>query len=235
MHFSEEILLKHRLKALFDLLLANKIPHQLHQEFMEKAYIAGGCIRSMILKEDIKDIDIFFKADNELFDLLRKAKIGFATSNAITFNIASNKFQLCFTHVDKPDVVVDQFDYTFNINYYDPVSHKLRIEDISAIKEKRLVVNRDCRNPLGTLGRLHKFVERGYQIPSKMDLMFLAVAISEKELVSFEDLETESKLYFSREEYNSVCSWLTLEDGGYSKTRSGRVKFTNEDNSGSAP
>lgn len=216
---------------------------ELPEEIVNDIYIAGGAIRSMILDEEIKDVDIFFKTKNS-YEHIKNLQVGFLTNNARTIYVEGLQYQLIITDNDIPYDLVNRFDFTMNSNYYDYSRDEIFVKDLCSIQNKWLVINKLCRNKLGTLARLFKFMERGYKITDRLTLLELGVALTKCEPVfTFEELEEESKLFFSEDEFNNINFVLkpldevreyadgftplgfTEEVSGYSKTLSGQCKL----------
>lgn len=194
--------LRNMTKCYFDLLLL-ALPSEMRKEVMEELYIAGGMIRSLIIEEEIKDIDVWFKSD-KLINKIKALNLGFTSQNAVSFYTSGYQFQLVFSRTQQPLDLVEEFDFTMNQNYYDPSTNEIYIADYEAVKNKQLIVSPKCRNALGTLARVNKFNQRGYKIPCRNDLLRLGVLISKEPINTFDDLEHESKLFFSEEQFNEI-------------------------------
>lgn len=173
-------------------------------------FIAGGCIRSILEGEQPKDVDIFFNHNINLdkvrnyFEFWGSLK-PFITDNAVTLTIEGMKYQFITTCKGTPLDVVNEFDFTMNMNYFDFETDQLYIQDKMAIFDKQLKVNLNCRNKLGTLSRIAKFVNRGYKIPSQMNLLELGVQLTrEKEVKDFETMQSESRLFINEDDYDSL-------------------------------
>ena len=177
-------------------------------DFDEQAYIAGGCIRSIMLYEKIKDVDLFLREGWMGNRLRRKYKYSegiYMSKNAISISIDGVKFQIVTTVFGEPSEVMGEFDFKMNMNYYDPEFDELYIESERDIYSRTLEINPNCRNKLGTLARIAKFAKRGYQMPTKVSLLQLACQISAlEEVTTFEELVSHSKLYFSSDEYKAI-------------------------------
>lgn len=186
--------------------------------YKDKLFIAGGCLRSIILGEQVKDLDIFCK-DAQTATEIANSGFGFKSDNALNFTIhiqgestgsftqviESIRVQIIHNQVGSPQEIINQFDFTMNMNYYDFETDFINVENIQDILSKTLRVNKHCRNKLGTLARIVKFVERGYKLHSKENLLELGCQISRMSPIStFTELEEESRLYFSDDEYNSI-------------------------------
>lgn len=190
-------------------------------EFLEQAYFAGGSIRSMMLDEDVKDYDIFLRSD-KLVDKIRNSEgLAFVSNNAVCVYMNGMQIQIITNFTSEPIDMINEFDFTMNKNFYYPHKDEFVVIDEPAIMSKRLVINKTCRNKLGTLARTTKFVNRGYQIPSKTDMIMLGVDISKMSSVtSIEDLIEESRMYFSDNDVQDIRTWGTVSvpvdfDNGY--------------------
>ena len=179
--------------------------------YKQYLFIAGGSIRSLILDEPIKDVDIFITHESvigNIKDLLLGR--GLFSDNAINLYMWSNslgvvKVQIITTETGLPQEVINQFDFTMNMNYYDISSNSIYVHSMEDILSKTLRVNKNCRNKLGTLARIVKFTKRGYELTSKENLLELGCQISRMEPIStFKELEAESRLYFSGDDYDSI-------------------------------
>lgn len=227
MHEKVHSRLQNDVKHYFDFLI-NYLPEDLRELATQELYIAGGLIRSLILGENIKDVDVWFKSD-KLIEKIKKLNLGFTSQNAVSFYINNIQYQLIFSRTQLPNDLVNEFDFTMNQNYYDPSQGLLYVGDYNSIATKQLVVSKHCRNALGTLARVSKFSLRGYKVPSRDDLLRLGVLISKTPINTFEQLEDHSKLFFSEVDYNNV-DYVNTSGGfthidskplPYSKTKSG--------------
>lgn len=172
--------------------------------FYEDAYIAGGCIRSMILDEHIKDVDIFLKSSRAI-SYLKGLKLGFESANAITFYLDGMRYQIIINTTGLPKEVIGEFDFTVNMSSYDYITDELYIESEEDIKAKQLTFNPKCRNKIGSLGRLTKFVNRGYKIPDRLNILQIGVDLTECSPIStFEELEIQSRFHFSEDDFNQI-------------------------------
>lgn len=174
--------------------------------FKRHAFVAGGAIRSMILYENVKDFDIFLTSDF-LIDQIRMINQGvkYISKNAVTLTLDGQTVQIITNETNTPLKVISEFDFTMNQNYYFPLTQELFITSEKDIIQRQLVVNRTCRNKLGTMARIAKFVNRGYKCPDKLNLLRLGADLTAmNEMESFEDIREDSKLYFSAGEYEAI-------------------------------
>lgn len=185
------------------------------ERFFDNTYIAGGCIRDFILREPVQDVDIFIEKHKEdVVEIVTESlsTMGiyhYKSDNAIGFTFEGYKFQIITCETGNPHDVVNKFDFTMNSNFYKlDSSGTIYIKSINDINNKQLVFNKECRNLLGTLGRVPKFVNRGWKVPNKLDMVWLGCQISRLEPVNkLSYLEEESRLYYNDEEYADMGCW----------------------------
>lgn len=191
--------------------------------FFEDVFIAGGCIRSLMLGEKVKDVDLFLSTDRSL-EYLKGLNIGFLSQNALTLHHNNLEYQIIIHNTNKPIDMVKEFDFKMNMNYYDYYMDYLYISFPDIIKDKRLEINTACRNKLGTLARLFKFLERGYKSPSRNSLLRLGVGLTREEPINnFQQLEERSRLYISEKDYNEID--FVEKPEMYIATNSGQGSF----------
>lgn len=181
-------------------------------------FIAGGAIRSTLLGEDVQDIDIFAHNQEQLDKVLGKLNVGWQNSenckyktiyispNPPTRVVESLNIQIIKVKAASPQEVIGEFDFVMNMNYIElGYPESAYIHCLDTITSKTLTINKNCRNKLGTLARLEKFLNRGYKIGSRNNLLMLGTQISKMEPVStFSQLEDDSRLYFTFEQYEDV-------------------------------
>jgi len=198
-----------------------------NDKFFDNTYIAGGCIRDFILREPVQDVDIFIEKHKEdvveiVTDSLSTMGIyHYKSDNAIGFTFEGYKFQIITCETGNPHDVAKKFDFTMNSNFYKlDSSGTIYIKSINDIKNKQLVFNKECRNLLGTLGRVPKFVNRGWKVPTKLDMVWLGCQISRLEPVNkLSYLEEESRLCYNNEEYADMGGWSNFTFDRAPKTR----------------
>lgn len=188
-------------------LLAVGIP----ESILSNCFIAGGAIRSLVLGEDIKDVDIFCRTPEDLANMIESLRYGprvgsiIETENAVSFTLNGTQFQIIKVKTGTPEEVIGEFDFIMNMNYYDFSTNSVYHKSLMTIYDKKLEINPNCRNKLGTLARLEKFLSRGYKIGSRTSLLRLGTQISALDPIkTFTELENESKLYVSFEEYQDI-------------------------------
>lgn len=178
-------------------------------------FIAGGAIRSTLLGEDVQDIDIFARNQEHLDKVLGKLNVGWQNSENCKYKTVyvfkgldtySLNIQIIKVKAAFPQEVIGEFDFVMNMNYIE-LGHpeSAYIHCLNTVTSKTLTINKHCRNKLGTLARLEKFLNRGYKIGARNNLLMLGTQISKMEPVStFSQLEKDSRLYFTFEQYDDV-------------------------------
>lgn len=185
--------------------LAKSFPEDV--KFLEKAFIAGGCIRSLVNNETPADIDIFLK-DDSIVEYLKGLTLGFTSKNAISFVLNNRKYQIIINTFGTPEEIVSQFDFTCNMNYFDG---SLQVKHQYDIELKQLRINPTCRNKLGTLTRIPKFISKGYSCPPKEDMLRLGVELSKLEpITDGKKLIDESRLFFSEQDYEAAGAFVNI-------------------------
>lgn len=177
------------------------------------SFIAGGAIRSIVLDEPVKDVDIFCHNQEVIDNIDNNLGInqfllsGYNSSeNATSFKIDGVQFQIITVKTGQPLEVIGEFDFEMNMNYVELVdTTHVYIHNKAAVEGKVLTINPKCRNKLGTLARLEKFIKRGYTIGTRNNLLMLGVQLTQLDPVKdFKQLEEGSRLYFTFEEYSEV-------------------------------
>lgn len=154
---------------------------KLHQNFSKCYFVSGGCIGSLLRKEEPNDYDIYFfsklKGDavvsmykndpaykdevSEWDEKYRDAPVGqkMITENAVTLK---NKLQLITKHFGEPQELRKSFDFVHCMPYYDSRDGKLYIsrEQYDLCVNKLLKVN----NQNAVIDRrIEKFTSKGWR------------------------------------------------------------------------
>lgn len=165
--------------------LAKLIPRDLLER---ECFFAGGCIRSMVRGEKVNDYDLFVRTPEALVKIKEHLELYCIYNSKNSMGIVRRliddelctaetiEIQLIVCATGSPDHIIGEFDFTNNMNYYDLSNKYLSVNASTAFPE--LGVNPKCRNVLGTLARIPKFVERGYSMPSSQDMVTLGIRAS---------------------------------------------------------
>lgn len=158
---------------------------------LTNAYLAGGCIASLVLGELPKDYDVWFENPEDFEAAISGlAKNQFEVSDhssskyAETFKYAGITVQLVQSRMGKPEVVVPQFDFKHTQSYMK--RDGTLVYDEAFILEKKLVfVPGNFSHPVNTMQRVNKFARRGYDIPyeTTRDLMLACNKLTEEQIM----------------------------------------------------
>ena len=208
--------------------MASLLPSYLANGFKKYAYSAGGAIYSLYHNEEPNDFDFFIsnkKFAKSLFDYFDifleinkygekridsgKLLVGFyrkkkllMTRNAITLG----KYQIVLKDVGEPKDVVSQFDFKHNMFWYRDKEVKT-LTNWDFLEDNHLRFNQErARDICGTIIRVRKFLNRGFNISnsemSKMLLKLNEEGFNDEELKKLKNsvkLSEEEKLEYSNE------------------------------------
>lgn len=151
------------------------------KDLPEGCWIAGGCMRSFLVGEKAKDIDIFTAEPDRVIEFLA-SKEGFKKTFGNDFFQNFKHKDLTYQVIKKyvyqnPQDTIDSFDFTLISAAYSKegfISHERFYLDNA---QKRLVIH-NLPLPLSTLKRSLKYTSRGYRL-CPVSLSRLARAINE--------------------------------------------------------
>lgn len=179
-------------------------------ELIAKMSVCGGALRSMVRDQKIADYDIFLPdegAVQELRESLAYRTTLYDSKNSIGLITSTGKhIQFIICAVGHPFEIINEFDFTCNMNYYEFGGKNALMINYDTY-HNRLVVNPDARNAVGTLLRVGKFVAKGYQYPSRSDMVGLTIKISRLDPIThYSHLEESSRMNFTQDEISDLCS-----------------------------
>lgn len=155
---------------------------------IEKGYITGGCIPSMITDQWVNDYDIYFKdkesaenikqyfTDNkESYNKNRdKYKCKLITDNAINLD---NKIQLITKWYGSPEQVTNNFDWAHIKSWYNCNSKLIVMcNDVYQLLVEKELKYTGSQYPLSSLFRLKKYLAKGWTI-SNNDILRIVLDI----------------------------------------------------------
>lgn len=187
--------------------MVSLLPSQFEDEFKEKAYIAGGCIYSLVNNNPVHDYD-FFVTDKDFADSLinyfkdiakkdgfKDAKVGIykgkkllITKYAISFG---EEFQVVVKYVGLPEEVCDEFDFKHN-KFVFMNGEILEFDEWKYLETDKLYFNEGrVRDISGTIQRIPKMIEKGFVVTkteiSKMLKRLSETGFDEREMEIIED------------------------------------------------
>jgi hypothetical protein len=141
----------------------------------QKLYVAGGAIASLYHGEPVKDYDIFSREPVTPGPGLAPSCV---TPRAWTWVHEGTCYQLIKSWIGPPSQVVMNFDLSCCRSWADPYGSETCCLH-SAMTAKKVMV---CRTgtPVETLGRLAKYLQKGYQLPGLWQLTSLVGAIKDE-------------------------------------------------------
>ena len=218
------------------------------------AIIAGGMITSLFTRNEIHDVDVYFRRPEDLAAFVEEiwgSYIASHTKKATMFvtrnrNIGKDIYVqvIHFKYFQTPQEVFDTFDFTHVMGAYD-----FAIEDFILHKDflkhnaqRILKFNKNTAFPLISLIRSNKYMDRGYSI-SKPELMRIILTCMNLEINSYDELkehlggmygESYDKVFenvkdeeFNLEEAINRLQNLSLDEDYFKQSEP--VKFDNQD------
>ena len=178
-------------------------------------YIAGGCFKDIFLGKEVKDIDIFFRDQNDFNDALRyynhvNWELVYENQNAISFKNPENgvRIELIKRVFGTPEYILSQFDFSickfayikinddFSGISFGGVSGQNLIsiycnsyfEDIT---QRKLSFDNSIVNPVQTFDRLLRYLHYGF-ILDRESKSKLINSIFSLETLNLDDLTDEN-------------------------------------------
>jgi hypothetical protein len=148
-------------------------------------YFAGGCLKSIWHKEEVKDYDLWFFEPDHALELFMKAYRGsnripymdndpffkegseyyFRSLSANAMNINGPKgevFQIIFTYYGTPQEVTSKFDFEHCKSYFVPQTKELFLN--KNMLYRKLVYVPGAPWPLSAMKRAMKFKAQGWEL-----------------------------------------------------------------------
>lgn len=139
------------------------------KQALNESYIAGGAIVSLVLGEEPRDIDVWFRRESD-FNTVDAAvgEMGKRTPYSTTVIINGITFQLVKSRIGEPADVVNTFDFEHTKTFWIPGHPELTYFDEPLIMSKRLLFNAgNLCHPVNSFKRIGKFISRGYVVPDQ--------------------------------------------------------------------
>lgn len=183
--------------------MVHMLPFQFRDEFKEKAYVAGGCIYSLVNDLPVHDYD-FFVTDKEFADRLlryfeeitnkegfKKSKIGTYRNKRLTITkyaiSIGDEFQIVVKYLGSPEEVCEEFDFLHNKFAYKH-GEILEFAEWKYIQTNKLYFNEGrVRDVSGTIQRIPKMIDKGFEV-SKTEISKMLKRLSE---IGFDEREME--------------------------------------------
>ena len=181
------------------------------------AIIAGGAIRSLICDEEIKDIDTYFRSQDDLINFMdeesikSKTHIKSVTKRSITFSKNNLTCQLIFfSYYSSPEEIFKDYDFTVCMGAYD-----FKIDDFVFHEDffvdnatKKISINKGTKYPLISMFRLLKYKQKGYDFPQKQ-LLELAKAINKFDYNNEDVVKDQTQGFYGIVDDEKPLEWKT--------------------------
>lgn len=174
----------------------------------DNAIVAGGCFKNIFNNEKIKDVDLFFRNEDDYNEAIKRAedlrkqeKYVFVYQNdkVKSYHDTENNLRLEFvkTIFGEPQQIVEQFDFTITkFAFYkdddyideDNFSSQFRVvyhdDFFEHLHTKRLVIDDELRFPVSSFERSYRYRDKGYKLcrESKNKLLKYINELTEEEL-----------------------------------------------------
>lgn len=177
--------------------------------------IAGGSITSVFSGMPINDYDLYCKSQQEYNSLLKDFRdyivkpnlegnpIGtevFITENAVTFRCNKKMYQVIYTHLRNKELslhltaadIIKEFDFTVCMGAYDFMEgcFSFHYQFLEHIARRILMFNPESKYPICALGRVKKYVKKGYHI-SGAEIVKMSLCVANLEMNNYTDLKEQ--------------------------------------------
>lgn len=165
-----------------------------------KGFICGGCFKNIFNGEKVKDLDIFFRAEEDWISAVQY----FSKNNEYKFYYENDKVkaykhlktgivvELCRAIFGEPETIICNFDFTITkFAYYKEevkdestneihIEHKIICDDkfFEHLLLRRIVIDDKIPFPMSTFDRILRYSKYGYS-PCRETKLKLAKAIKE--------------------------------------------------------
>lgn len=185
-----------------------------HVWFLDKyldghnGFVCGGCFKNIFNNEKIKDIDVFFRSEDDfnsavkLFKYSRLYKPCYENANVKCFTHVETglRVELCGKIFGTPEEILKQFDFSITKFAFVPttlengdVTYQVIFDDrfFEDLHLRRLVIDGDIPYPMSTLDRMFRYAKYGYA-PCREAKMKIVNALRE---LSEQDVELPESFY----------------------------------------
>lgn len=178
-------------------------------------FIAGGCFKNIFRNEKIKDVDIFFRSEEDFdkaklyYQIHRDYVFSYENKNTISYlnTCTGVRVELIRNTYGSPEKILADFDFSIvKFAYYDDINcrkcvyHDKFFEHLTL---KKLVLNKEIKYPISTWNRTYRYAKYGYGLcrESKANLIIaMTDEINNIDIADEEDSELISllgnELYF---------------------------------------
>ncbi|MEK4006486.1 hypothetical protein [Paenibacillus sp. FSL H3-0333] len=180
----------------------NKLYNYLGQHLVsvfkeQKVFIAGGTISSLFSNREINDIDVYFRNEDSLTEIIEAVWedsgdwINALTEKALLVRVADTEVQFIhFKYYEKAEDIFESFDYTVCMGAFDFQTEEFILHDdfLKHNSQRILKFNKATDFPVVSLLRVHKYKEKGYNI-SKPEFLRVALKCMDLKIKTVEELK----------------------------------------------
>lgn len=187
----------------------------IHDLVEANCFFAGGVFRSILTDTPINDIDIYFRSETAAAEFVQHVSSVdsdlFTMTRNNSFNVKlppypglKNPVNIVMSFITnrsgEPDTLLDDFDFTFNQHYYDPLNESFRF-DLDTVAK----VGRVCYidNATAVMLRATRFLRDGFKIPQDNIIVILSGCISQYMPPSFSSPNSVDILHQARSAFSS--------------------------------
>ncbi|WP_405101638.1 hypothetical protein [Oceanobacillus sp. FSL H7-0719] len=163
-------------------------------------FIAGGLVTSLFTGNEINDVDVYFRNEDDLVSFLENFYGNYIISHTKKATMFADKNKkndtdikiqaIHFKYFETAEDIFDTFDFTHVMGAFDFKTEEfvLHKDFLKHNSQRILKFNRLTDFPLISLIRVKKYQDRDYTI-SKPELMRIAMTCMDLEINSYEELE----------------------------------------------
>jgi hypothetical protein len=159
--------------------------------------IAGGCINSIFTNKDINDIDVYFRSDDDLVDVVADVYdsnwILAHTKKATLFKKGEKLVQLIhFKRFKNAQEIFDTFDFTVCMGAFDFKTEEFILHDDFLLDNIQGILNFNSNTdyPIMSMLRVDKYKNKGYNI-SKSEFIRVLLTCMNLEINTIEELKEQ--------------------------------------------
>jgi hypothetical protein len=162
-----------------------------------EVFVAGGTITSLFSGNPINDIDLYFRSEASLAELVEKIYedsgdwVHALTKKALLVKVDDKEVQLIhFKYFENAEQIFDSFDFTICMGVYDFKTEEFILHNdfLKHNAQRQLRFNKNTAFPIVSLLRVQKYKDKGYYI-SKPEFLRIALRCMDLEIDSIEKLK----------------------------------------------
>ncbi|MGX7077345.1 hypothetical protein [Globicatella sanguinis] len=174
----------------------------------DNAIISGGCFKNIFNNEKIKDVDLFFRNEDDYNEAIERAELlkkqetyefVYQNDKVKSYRDKENNLRLEFvkTIFGEPQQIIEQFDFTItkfafykDEEYVDEDNYLLQFRILhhddffEHLQTKRLVIDNALNFPISSFERSYRYRDKGYKLcrESKNKLLKCINELTEEQL-----------------------------------------------------